>query len=298
MKGLGLSIVLSLASLVLSAQEIMKIEKKDGSTIACNVNDIKRFYFTEIEEPVNTKKLVRIEVTEVESNGGFDHDSFLLNYDDQGRLTSFQRDAHEMVSIVYGQDVISWTISESTFQDRYTYDLSNDGMIKRCIHETSYTPDNWRVNSTSDFYYSSSNRLERLSETYGDIFDYWNLYWYNDIFHEGFCNEEGEAWEQSLVYNSNLTCKGYNPVILTLGLEDDVDELILLLAHPELVGFKTNNLPTYLEERDYAYSGIEDAPSDIIEFTYDFYEDGYLKTCRGIWNESQTEWIEYRFSWE
>lgn len=272
---------LSLSTFIASAQEVMKIEKNDGTSVEYDISNIKKFYFTEKSTDEHNKKLVSIEVTEVEAEDKeYDHDLWILKYDSKGRLISYGVN-DEITSVTYDKNVIYCTGGEA---GKTTHYLLDDGTISHSTIESDY----YYGSEEWSFFYNSSSKLERFTSEDEGGFDYQNYTWSGNKMIEGFYTENGMAGTWNRLFNyGGSTCNGFNPAIVIFGLEDDFGEFMPIIAKPELAGFKTNELPSSFEE-----------DGDIMNITYDLYEDGYLKSCKGVWDYSPNSWVEYRFTWE
>lgn len=270
----------SLISLTVSAQEVMKIEKTDGTSVEYDINSIKRFYFTEKSSNEYAKKLVRIDVTEVD--GTFkDHDLWVLKYDNDGRIISYGVN-DEITSLTYEQNVIRGRGGEVTTIIHY---LLNNGSISNTSIEYDYGY--W---SDWTFLYNSYNKLERfISEGENNSDDYMNFTWSGNKLTEVSINSD---MKRTFNYNGK-SCDGFNPIIVMFGLADGVEgNFIPIISNPDLAGFKSNELPVSMSES-------EDNQEDVMNFTYEFYNDGYLKSCKGEWVDSDGGcYYEFFFTWE
>ena len=280
MKNFILLTSMTLFSIVATAQEVMKIEKVDGTTIKYDVSDINRVYFAneENESTETTKRLVRIDVTEVEGSY-YEHDLFILKYDSEGRLDSYDRSGNE-VNYTYRDGVF---YEEYDNKEKYSYYLLGD-KISHGIYSSS---------ENFSFSYDAAGKLERFTIEEGSYFDYQKYTWSGNQLTEAFfteANQEGK-WSRSFTYDRK-TCEGYNPVLVMYGLEDDIDEIMPIIAKPELAGFMTNELPVSMNEV------VEEEEADTLNFTYELGADGYLIFCRAQWTDSEDAYTEYRFIWE
>lgn len=270
----------SLISLTVSAQEVMKIEKTDGTSVEYDINSIKRFYFTEKSSNEYAKKLVRIDVTEVD--GTFkDHDLWVLKYDNDGRIISYGVN-DEITSLTYEQNAIRGRGGEVTTIIHY---LLNNGSISNTSIEYDYGY--W---SDWTFLYNSYNKLERfISEGENNSDDYVNFTWSGNKLTEVSINSD---MKRTFNYNGK-SCNGFNPLIVMIGLADfSYGKFMPIISNPDLAGFKSNELPVSMSES-------EDNQEDVMNFTYEFYNDGYLKSCKGVWGGSDVGcYYEFFFTWE
>ena len=270
----------SLISLTVSAQEVMKIEKTDGTSVEYDIDNIKRFYFTEKSSNEYAKKLVRIDVTEVDGTYK-DHDLWVLKYDNEGRIISYGVN-DEITSLTYDQNVIRGRGGEVTTIIHY---LLNNGSISNTSIE--YDLGYW---SDWTFLYNSYNKLERfISEGENNSDDYVNFTWSGNKLTEVSINSD---MKRTFNYNGK-SCNGFNPLIVMIGLADfSYGKFMPIISNPDLAGFKSNELPVTMSES-------EDNQEDIMNFTYEFYNDGYLKSCKGVWGGSDGGcYYEFFFTWE
>ncbi len=270
----------SLISLTVSAQEVMKIEKTDGTSVEYDIDNIKRFYFTEKSSNEYAKKLVRIDVTEVDGTYK-DHDLWVLKYDNDGRIISYGVN-DEITSLTYDQNVIRGRGGEVTTIIHY---LLNNGSISNTSIE--YDLGYW---SDWTFLYNSYNKLERfISEGENNSDDYVNFTWSGNKLTEVSINSD---MKRTFNYNGK-SCNGFNPLIVMIGLADfSYGKFMPIISNPDLAGFKSNELPVSMSES-------EDNQEDAMNFTYEFYNDGYLKSCKGVWGGSDGGcYYEFFFTWE
>lgn len=270
----------SLISLTVSAQEVMKIEKTDGTSVEYYIDNIKRFYFTEKSSNEYAKKLVRIDVTEVDGTYK-DHDLWVLKYDNDGRIISYGVN-DEITSLTYDQNVIRGRGGEVTTIIHY---LLNNGSISNTSIE--YDLGYW---SDWTFLYNSYNKLERfISEGENNSDDYVNFTWSGNKLTEVSINSD---MKRTFNYNGK-SCNGFNPLIVMIGLADfSYGKFMPIISNPDLAGFKSNELPVSMSES-------EDNQEDVMNFTYEFYNDGYLKSCKGVWGGSDVGcYYEFFFTWE
>ena len=270
----------SLISLTVSAQEVMKIEKTDGTSVEYDIDNIKRFYFTEKSSNEYAKKLVRIDVTEVDGTYK-DHDLWVLKYDNDGRIISYGVN-DEITSLTYDQNVIRGRGGEVTTIIHY---LLNNGPISNTSIE--YDLGYW---SDWTFLYNSYNKLERfISEGENNSDDYVNFTWSGNKLTEVSINSD---MKRTFNYNGK-SCNGFNPLIVMIGLADfSYGKFMPIISNPDLAGFKSNELPVSMSES-------EDNQEDVMNFTYEFYNDGYLKSCKGVWGGSDGGcYYEFFFTWE
>lgn len=220
----------------------------------------------------NEKKLVEIE--EAYEDGT---NVMTLSYDSKGKLISIvEKDSYssesDIINITWGENIVK----ESSKGESITYSLT-DGLV--------------RSGSESDgrdysFAYNSSKQL--ITYQYGDEYDSntRTLTWENGKVTKITYNKD----ISEIVY-SNQTCKGYFP-LMALMVEDDFK---LMIAHPELIGMRNNQLPS---QTTYKEGNWEDKE----EYTYKLNKDGYVESCTVISKRSgyntDTYTTTYTFKWE
>lgn len=231
----------------------------------------------------NQKKLV--EMKEVYDDE--DPYTYSLSYDSKGKLMAFvgkDKEGSDITNITWAEN----TIKESSDGESTTYSL-NDGLV--------------RTGAESDgrnysFAYNSSKQLTTYQ--YGDKKD--------DLTTRTITWENGKVTkitydkdEISEITYGNQTCKGYNP-IMPLMVEDDFK---VMLAHPELVGLRSDLLPNQSynkevekgENYDYYFKETykyERTYEETIKFTYKLDSDGYLESLTAVETDVQT----YKSSFE
>ena len=225
----------------------------------------------------NQKRLV--EFTETD-----EHDTYTwsFSYDSKGRLISIVQKDYDSSSYITN---ITWgenTIRESEDDESITYSLT-DGLA-RTGSETNGT--------NYSFAYNSSKQLtayQRSSSRY-DYSDTRTLTWDNGKVTK-ITDEDGIS---EITYG-NQTCKGYFPFMVTM-VEDDFK---VMLAHPELVGMRTNQLPEqifnkYTDKSEYydeyykETCKYEYTDEETTKFDYTLNKDGYLESCTVTYTSVET----------
>lgn len=225
----------------------------------------------------NQKRLV--ELTETD---GHDTNTWSFSYDSKGRLISvvqkdYDSSNSDITNIIWGEN----TVTESENGESITYSLT-DGLA-RTGSETNGT--------NYSFAYNSSKQLtayQRSSSRYDYSYTR-TLTWDNGKVTK-ITDEDGIS---EITYGSQ-TCKGYFPFMATM-VEDDFK---VMLAHPELVGLRTTQLPIQSYNKEDYYETTS-------KLTYKLDKDGYLESCtensteEGVSNGSTyTYTTTYTFKWE
>lgn len=222
------------------------------------------------------KKLVKIEED--------DWRVLTFNYGKDGNLQSIIQediDGDELYVYNYNYDWSDNNLKELKSEEIINYTLLNDKVIR---DEIKYI-NSGRV-STTQYTYNTNNRLYNA-----DGFDF---LWEGDKLITAKSNKyPKEAFEYS--YSGKTCKKGYFPFYPLMSIVGRK----LFLAHPELVGFKTKQLPDKLIDTYRSFT-----PS-YYSFTYELDGEGYLKKCiaKEEWtydysSETYTKTTIYKFTWE
>ena len=229
---------------------------------------------------VNQKKLVKIVVFYEGSGGDADLDTTILRYDSKGRLIRWESDDYdpEGAGVVYDYTFVrTYTWTENTIayhynEDGYTGDYTfviSDNLVME-MADGSYP---------ATYQYDSDKRIALESVTDGSYTDEYNYSWEDDKLVRHY--RAGGSYRE--FHYSEKTCKGYNPWIGAY-----VDDLAV--AHPELFGCRTNQLPDYEIHRD------EDGDEERREYSYTFYSDGYLESVTQTYEDG--DYYKETYFWE
>lgn len=222
----------------------------------------------------NQKRLV--EITESDKDGT---NTLSFSYDSKGRLISVvgkdYDGSSDVTNITWGEN----TITESSNGESITYSLT-DGLV-RTGSETD--------GDNCSFAYNSLKQLTTYQ--YGDKYDSSTrtLTWEN-----GKVTKIAYDKETLEITYGSQTCKSYFPFMATM-VEDDFK---VMLAHPELVGLRTTQLPIQSYSKDGGYETTS-------KLTYKLDKDGYLESCTENDTETNvssgttyTYTTNYTFKWE
>ncbi len=199
-----------------------------------------------------------------------DDGDYRFEYDNEGHLVTATHiytydngvDIETETSVyefVWGDDAIR--VKKGDYQN-YTLTLSN-GLVQSGDDKT--------------YSYNNSNRFVKGVSEYSTT----TVIWDGDKM-VNFEEEEqyGNNWEVSLTYGE--TCKkGYMPMIpyfIDFGCE------VLFMAHPEIVGMRTNQLPTTYKTED-----------GTISMTYTLDKEGYVSEMTAKFGSKS---MTYKFTWE
>lgn len=199
-----------------------------------------------------------------------DDGDYRFEYDNEGHLATATHiytydngvDIETETSVyefVWGDDAIR--VKKGDYQN-YTLTLSN-GLVQSGDDKT--------------YSYNNSNRFVKGVSEYSTT----TVIWDGDKM-VNFEEEEqyGNNWEVSLTYGE--TCKkGYMPMIpyfIDFGCE------VLFMAHPEIVGMRTNQLPTTYKTED-----------GTISMTYTLNKEGYVSEMAAKLGSKS---VTYKFTWE
>lgn len=248
------------------------------------------------EPPTPEKRLAKMTIEEVEVDGSDTQrwiETTLFNYDDQGRVA--------YVNTYYNNNEIS-----NTIEDSYTISYSNNEIT--CNRADVYEKETFRlsngkiIQATEDFEYFTYthsyeyNSQNYLSEIIGN-YDRYTLTWNGTQLAS--VKESDTDGEQTFYnFNYDKTCKGYNPVVV-LELAHSIlyeGEIFPIITNPELAGIKTTHLVKESDEIEVD----DDTEEKEYKYTYELYDDGYLKSCRVQQYEDgeADDYIIYNFTWE
>ena len=194
-------------------------------------------------------------------------DIFSLQYDERDRLIKVTlvdengMAIEEYASFVWGDDVI-----ERTDDWPYTMYLENGLMQTRT---TGYK-----------FTYNKSNRLAKMEINSGGLSI--NEYIWDADKLIRITSDSG--YTQEITYKEKCK-KGYYPI---MGIEIDYENYFLSLAHPELIGVRTTQLPTMVKYGNTEYY--------IDTYSYEFDAEGYVSKVVVSDSDGYTE--TYALTWE
>ena len=200
---------------------------------------------------VGEKKLVKMVSNE---------ETYTFSYDNEGRLSSA---------------IDTYDDGDYGYKDSYKFIWGDDAVVVKCededgdTHTETYTLKNGLVQdcisgSYNDTYsYNSSNRLIKTEFDRED----WtiNAVWDKDkLVSVRYALEGSPRYSSILTYGE--TCKkGYFPLISNI---IDLEE-VLFIAHPEIVGIRTNQLPNTYSPDD-----------EEISLTYEYDKEGYISKIK------------------
>lgn len=225
---------------------------------------------TEEKEEVisQTKKIVEIKRTDAKGSSVF-------SYDEKNRLIKYEC-GESPFDYTWGNNVI--------IKGNTTYYLKDDLIIKH-----SYE---------GRLIYNSFNQLITYGLEDGHSISTGSYIW-----------ENGNVTEATVMhYNikinySNKTCKGHFPLMAVALFENNInypqgyyEYTALYMAHPELVGIKTKNLPNKI-------STFNDSMETVCLIEYTFTQDGYIESCtveetQVYHGEKNKRTIIYTFKWQ
>ena len=206
---------------------------------------------------VNEKKLVKMVSNE---------ETYTFSYDNEGRLSS-ATDTYDdgdygykySYKFIWGDDAVVVKYEHtggysSDYTGTYTYTLK-DGLVQ------SYVDDD---NDKGTYSYNNSNRLIKAEFTSKD----WtiNAVWDKDKLVSVKTSDTYGPYTSSILTYGETSCKkGYFPLISNI---IELEE-VLFMAHPEIVGIRTNQLPN-------TYSPYDEE----ISMTYEYDKEGYISKIK------------------
>ena len=230
---------------------------------------------------VNEKKLVKMVGTLSYDSDTYTYTyTYTFSYDNEGRLSSAidtdddgDKDSYKFI---WGDDAVVVKCEHTggygpDYTKTYTYTLK-DGLVQ------SYVDDD---NDTGTYSYNSSNSLikaEFTSKGY-TINAVWNKDKLVSVRHS-YANY-GSGTPSILTYGESCK-KGYFPLISDIiGWED-----VLFMAHPEIAGMRTNQLPN-----TYSYADDEE-----FSLTYEYDKEGYISKIKMKDEDGDSE--TYTLTWK
>lgn len=213
----------------------------------------------------NEKKIVKMSET---WDNGTPH-TFKLQYDENGRLnkvTEVDKNGGivaNMDSFIWGDDIINCTDGEG-----YTITLEN-GLMQ-------YS-DAW---GGATFTYNKSNRMTKMEMPQAGGIT--NATWDGDKL--TLVTGDYDVYH-AITYQDSCK-KGYCPITGLL-INDGTPFYFLFIAHPELIGIRTNKLPATIS--------LDNENSDISTYSYEFDSDGYVTKVTEL-NSDYT--LTYDLTWE
>ena len=224
---------------------------------------------------VSGKKLTKIVGT---SENRSYSETYTFSYDSKGRLIEAKEIEEEngykdteTYQFTWGDDAIKviCTYSEYTGTDTYTITLKN-GLVQSCADEYR----------TEIFTYNNANRFVKGEDEYETTTAIWDGDKLVSI-----SDSESDA---TLAYGTSCK-KGYFPFVATM-IEDGCE--ILHMAHPEIAGMRTNQLPTKITWND-------NYGSETSTFAYEFDKEGYISKIVGEETfDGSTETYTYTLTWQ
>lgn len=207
------------------------------------------------EVTVSEKKLVKMVSNE---------ETYTFSYDDEGRLSSATDTDDDgdkySYKFVWGDDAVvvkyeyataSGYTNGKTYTETYTL---KDGLVQ-----------DWMSDNYSGTYsYNNSNRLIKAEFTSKD----WtiNAVWDKDKLVSVKTSDTYGPYTSSILTYGETSCKkGYFPLISNI---IELEE-VLFMAHPEIVGIRTNQLPN-------TYSPYDEE----ISMTYEYDKEGYISKIK------------------
>lgn len=230
------------------------------------------------EETYSEKKLVKF-VNKTST--------YTFNYDEKGKLskaTEESRDNNGTRSLTYqyswGKDLITIDYNyieihgDEVYESDYTYSLVlKNGLVtnKSNVYNEYNTP----------FSYDSSNRFAKCEKTKTTFSATWN----GDKI-TSMIKDWGDRVDTYTYDYEGISCaKGHSPILAhTMNLD------IIFLAHPEIGGMHTTQLPSWLDIQQ--RSGNSNGNNRKSTYSYEFDEEGYLTQIK------IDDQDIYTFTWE
>ena len=215
---------------------------------------------------VSSKKIVKIVGTGTSEEGSYSYsfsETYTFNYDSQGKLVqavySEEDDMYKDTrgyQFVWGDDAIKVNRVVGSGSS-LTYNL-NDKLVRN-----SDNGDTFSYNSSNKFAKGiyGSNKFAKVKFEYVVT-----AIWDGDKL---VSISRGEYDDVTLKYGNSCQ-KGYSPLIATM-IQDNPEFCLLFMAHPEIAGMRTSQLPTSSTVTE-DYLGETETST----ITYEFDKEGYI----------------------
>lgn len=216
-------------------------------------------------------------------------DVMAFSYDSKGKLiTVVEKDnddnSSEITNITWGKNTVVEFFNND--KDAITYSI-NDGLVRTGLDDEG---------QNYSFAYNSSKQLTTYLSNPNDKYESrtMTLTWENGKITKMADYDIHNEKVLEFTYG-NQTCKGYFP-LMVLMVDDDFR---LMLAHPELIGMRTTQLPSQSYSKDvqkgehyddnfketYKYENISE---ETIKYTYKLAGDGYVESVTMIETDVKT----------
>lgn len=229
------------------------------------------------------KKLVKI--VGKSENGSYSENFITYSYDNKGRLVAAtvmggeeNYSSTETFDFIWGDDVIKVTKTfdfiwgddgNKTYTETYTLTLNN-GLVQYEDYG----------DGTGTYAYNSKNRFIEFSDV--------EYEWRTTAIWDGDKLAAISEYDNEGKLTYGKTCsKGYFPFIATIIGAGECE--VLFMAHPEIAGMRTSQLPQSITWTHTDYSGKTDSSTDT--FTYEFDKEGYI-------SKIISEYTTYTLVWE
>ncbi len=211
----------------------------------------------------SSKRLVSIAI------GSDGIEDYVYEYDKNGRMIS----AIEIEDDGSYDMVYSWEGDKVNVEDEYCYTVKNDRFVEGYDFES---------NETSVFTYDGSSCLKKIVDDYSETLCVWS----NGRLSSVIKNEDSGSYVNSYkFYYSDEECNGFFPLLG--GFIEDDEHLFRVM--PQLIGAVQTALPSKIVRND-------DGRTETKTYSYEFYVDGYIKSCTEISSDGDTS--VYGFVWE
>ncbi len=256
--------------------------------IACSSDDDEELIKNEDGVIINQKRLVQTKIVgdgeSVIDEYTYNNNGMLLSATETYLYSSGRKDIRTY-TITWGANKI---IENSDGRDRSSFACTfKNGLITHTSRSEGIN-----LRNTTFTYNSNKQLIKLLDEEDGYISSYISSYiWHGEKLAKITSQYESENYEFTY---SGKTCKGYFPIMVWY-----VSDLCpLMIAHPELIGMRCNQLPDQIYHKDVSFEYIE-------KYTYTFDKDGYVESCTEVDtqkslsdNTTDTYTRIFTFTWE
>lgn len=189
-----------------------------------------------------------------DSNGKLNRAQFNDEWNGQTHTQTYQ--------FSWNGDVVDVRQTDGSDDAKYTFTIEN-GLIR----SARSTRNSYTENFTYTYF---ADRLERIDIKQGEATNYTTAAWDGDkLTRMSYSYSGSSAPDETLAITCEKSCsKGYCPLIAEM-IGDTTPYIYLYMAHPELIGAKTTQLPTSVAR---SYHGNNES----YNVNYEFDNNGYI----------------------
>ena len=264
---------------------------EDGSTTSYSTTWNSKEDDVVVEKEKKLTKIVGVSVDEY----GTDTETYTFSYDKEGRLTEtthreFEDDSPHAKQFVWEDGVIKVYANNYYDDDAYLHSVFN---VKNGLVQVYEFP---RYEYSETFTYNSSNKF--IGCKYVDEFGTSGRVatWNNDkMTSTSKLNEDGTPYVETTLNYKESCKKGYYPFIIDMIGVTECE--IIFMAHPEIGGMRTSQLPSDFTKTDSENSEYNSVTTCEYEFDKDGYISKIIETKKAA-IEYESSICTYTLTWE